>query len=442
MRYPLSFAALLLVLLVAAAIRVYYYQEQERRQPPFSHITYDAFGYYLYLPGGLLYGDLTSADWIEPMHQTYRVKGGDWLYQTIRQPDGRHVGKYLGGVALLQLPFFTLAHVMAGWIGYPQDGFSLPYQWAVMVAAFFYAFLGLWLMRRFMLAYFDDRTTALTLLLTGLATNWVQYVAVDGAQSHIYIFSLYALLLWWTKCWHERPSPGLAFGIGADIGLATICRPTEAIMLFIPLLWGTQDAASRREKWALVRAHRTHVAWAVLGGVLGVLPQLIYWKYATGHFIFDVGSKWYFLSPWLRVLFGFEKGWFVYTPVTVFFVLGFAFLKGLPFQRSVWVFCGLNLWIITAWADWRYGGSYSTRALVQSYPVFALGLAAFLQWVLSTRWRPVVLVVSAYLILVNLFQVYQYNAGILRYDENSFEYYRSIYLNPHAQPDVPPAGGR
>ncbi|HMX41912.1 MAG TPA: hypothetical protein PKD78_16360, partial [Saprospiraceae bacterium] len=342
--------------------------------------------------------------------------------------------KYLGGVALLQLPFFALAHAAAGWGGFPQDGFSLPYQWGIIGAAFFYAFLGLWVLRRFLLAYFDERSTALTLLLTGLATNWVQYVAVDGAQSHIYIFPLYALVLWLTKRWHERPSASLAFGIGAIIGLATICRPTEAIMLFIPLLWGTQDATSSRGKWALVRAHRAQVAWAALGGLLAILPQLVYWKHATGHFIFDVGSKWHFLNPWLRVLFGFEKGWFVYTPVTVFFVLGLAFLKGQPFRRSVWVFCALNLWIITAWADWRYGGSYSTRALVQSYPVFALGLAALLQRVLHTRWRAWALAVAAYLLFVNLFQVYQYNAGILRYDENSFEYYRSIYLNPAAQP--------
>jgi hypothetical protein len=78
---------------------------------------------------------------------------------------------------------------------------------------------------------------------------------------------------------------------------------------------------------------------------------LLYWKYASGHFIFDVGSKWYFLNPWFRVLFGFEKGWFVYTPITIFFVAGWWFMRNQPFKRSVVVFCTLNLWIIMAWSD-------------------------------------------------------------------------------------------
>ena len=170
---------------------------------------------------------------------------------------------------------------------------------------------------------------------------------VDGGQSHIYIFPLYALILLLTKKWHEKPNPMLAFAIGGTIGLATICRPTEAIMLFIPLLWNTHDPAAAKVKWALVSQYKKHVGLALSGGVLGILPQLIYWKYSSGSFVFDVGSKWYFLYPWFRVLIGFEKGWFIYTPVTIFFVIGFWFMRGMPFRRSVVVFCALNLWIIT-----------------------------------------------------------------------------------------------
>jgi uncharacterized membrane protein AbrB (regulator of aidB expression) len=119
--------------------------------------------------------------------------------------------------------------------------------------------------------------------------------------------------------------------------------------------------------------------------------------------------------------------------VTILFVVGFWYMRGQPFRVAVITFCLLNFWIVTAWSDWRYGASYSARALVQSYPVLALALAGLLTHIARTRWRLPVAILAGYLLIVNLFQIYQYNAGILRYDENSLEYYRSIYLNPGAK---------
>ena len=433
MKNKLSLASFFLIFSVAVAIRIFYIQEFSKKSP-FCLTTYDAFGYYMYLPAGIIYEDMTQLHWLDTINQQYSVVGGTLLYQTIKEPNGNHVYKYLGGIALLQMPFFLGAHALAPVLGYPADGFSLPYQYGLVVATFFYAFLGLYLLRRFLLHYFDDRVVALTLLLCGLATNWLQYVSVDSAMSHAYIFPLYGLILLLSRSWHESPCRAKAIGIGLVIGLATISRPTEAIMLFIPLLWNTHTKEAAAQKWALVRQFKGHIAWVVAGGVIGILPQLIYWKWASGHFVYNVGSKWYFLNPYFRVLFGFEKGWFVYTPVTILFVAGFWYLKGVPFRRSVIVFCLLNMWVITAWADWRYGASYSCRALMQSYPVFALALAAILDKIIRGRWAIWLKVLSAYLIAVNLFQIYQYNAGILRYDENNFEYYRKIYLNPQAEP--------
>ncbi|MDX1908340.1 MAG: hypothetical protein SF053_14990 [Bacteroidia bacterium] len=431
MRHPFSLMSWLLIGLVAAGIRGCYIQPAP--DTAWNALTYDAFGYYMYLPAALIYGDMTDPDWIEPMHARYRVKGGDKLYQTIVQADGRHVYKYLGGVALMQLPFFLCAHGLAPVLGFPADGFSAPYQGAVILASFFYGLLGLWVLRRVLLRYYSDRITAAVLVLITLATNWVQYIAVDGAMSHIYIFPLYALILHLTRMWHEHPRSVVAWAGGWVIGLATICRPTELIMLFIPLLWGLHTREAARAKWALVQQHLPQAGWALAGGLMGLLPQLVYWHYATGHFLFDVGSKWNFLSPWIRVLTGFEKGWFVYTPVTILFVVGFWYMRGQPFRVAVITFCLLNFWIVTAWSDWRYGASYSARALVQSYPVLALALAGLLTHIARTRWRLPVAVLAGYLLIVNLFQIYQYNAGILRYDENSLEYYRSIYLNPGAK---------
>jgi hypothetical protein len=241
-------------------------------------------------------------------------------------------------------------------------------------------------------------------------------------------------MLFATIKWHERPSAARALSVGAIIGLATICRPTELIMFLIPLLWSTHNKESAKAKWRLVREHRAHIFYALLGTLLGIVPQLLYWKSVTGSFVYDVGSKWVFLNPWFRVLVGWEKGWLIYTPATILFVVGLFFIRKYAFRYSVLVFCLLNIWIVIAWDEWQYGASYAARALVQSYPVFALPLAAATDRILEKRWRYMLYALSAYLIGVNLFQVYQYNRTILHYNDMNMRYYGHIYLDAHPEP--------
>src|SRR5205823_3004756 len=137
---------------------------------------------------------------------------------------------------------------------------------------------------------------AVTLIMVCLATNFLQYAAVDNAQSHVYIFLLYVLVLFITLKWHQQPKVSWALLTGYLIGLATMSRPTEAIMLFIPLFWNTQTKEAAKEKWQLVKQNKLHILLAATGGFLGILPQIIYWKYVTGSFLYDVGSKWVFLN--------------------------------------------------------------------------------------------------------------------------------------------------
>ncbi len=143
-----------------------------------------------------------------------------------------------------------------------------------------------------------------------------------------------------------------------------------------------------------------------------------------------MGSKWDFLSPHWRVLFGWEKGWFIYTPVTMLMVLGFFFIKKNDSSRAILVYFFLNLWIIIAWHDWRYGGSYSTRALTQCLAVLAIPLGSLIEKSINTKWRLALMLISFYLITVNLFQIWQYNKTIIHYDDMNRRYYAAVYLNP------------
>jgi hypothetical protein len=298
----------------------------------------------------------------------------------------------------------------------------------------FYCLFGLFLLRLILLKYFNDKVTALTLLLLFLATNIIQYLCIDSAMSHSYIFILYPLLIWYTIKWHDSPALKYAAAIGFIIGLATICRPTEAIMFVIPLLWNTHTKAARDAKWKLVWENKTHIIPLALFGILGILPQLLYWLSVTGSLVYNVGSKWTFLNPWFRVLFGITNGWFIYTPIAIFMIIGLFFTKDFPFKKSVATFIILNIWIVIAWFDWRYGATYSCRAFVQSSAVFAFPLAAFLTWFDTKKLKWLVYPIGAFLIYLNLFQIGQYNDMVLHYYDMNTKYYSKVFLNHSPTP--------
>ncbi|MEP7195555.1 MAG: hypothetical protein ABI851_03490 [Saprospiraceae bacterium] len=404
-----SLASVVIVLLVAITLRFCYIRNNSANG--YNATSWDALGYYMYQPGFLIYGDVKDLHWLPQIDSIYHVTGGK-LYQANKISNGNYVFKYLGGVCILQLPFFYIGHVIAKFENVPQDGFSWPYQYSILFGAIFWFFIGLLFLKNVLLNFFSDLITSLTILLLFLATNLPQYISIDGAMSHSWIFTMYCFMLWLTYKWHTKPSILIAFLIGIICGIATISRPTEIIIIFIPLLWGCQTKIFSTQKWAYIKQNLAHVYVAIIGGIIGLLPQLLYWKYTTGNFVYDVGSKWYFLTPWFRVLFGFYSGWFIYTPITLIFIAGFWLMKNQPFKKAVIIFCLLNIWIILSWFDWTYGVSYSSRALSQGSPVYAFALASFLDKYFSGKRKFLIILIGLIFILVNFYQIRIYNSGV------------------------------
>jgi hypothetical protein len=91
--------------------------------------------------------------------------------QTRPLASGGYVIQYSSGMAMLYAPFFFVAHVLAEPLGFPADGFSRPYQFAIALGSVLVAMLGLWMYRRFLLYFYSDGVVACTLLILGIGNK-------------------------------------------------------------------------------------------------------------------------------------------------------------------------------------------------------------------------------------------------------------------------------
>lgn len=393
-------------------------------------LTWDVFGYYLYLPAVFIHHDPALWDpvWLDDVMVTYDPSST--LYQLVDGPDDARVIKYSSGMALAYAPWFFLAHALAAPLGFPADGFSAPYQYIVTYGMLLWVMLGVFLLRRVLLHFFSDGWTAVLLVLVVLGTNYLHLAALDGTLlTHPFLFTLYAGLLLSTIRWHEKPSWQAAFAIGATAGWITLVRPNEGVCVLLPLLWANRDGLAT--KWQLVRREWRHVLFAAFAFGVMTSPQLLYWKSVTGQWLFysyvNPGEGFDFAAPhtW-DFLFSFRKGWFVYTPLMVLALFGLNVLwkRARHLFWPIAVFVAIDLYVASSWTNWWYaGGSFSARAMVPAYAVLALPLG----FALMGRARKLIMPVSFLFALLNLFQTWQWNRGIISKERMTAAYYAAVF---------------
>ena len=213
-------------------------------------------------------------------------------------------------------------------------------------------------------------------------------------------------------------------------GLLTLIRPTNALMVLSFILYDIKNRCDVNGRLIFFREHYLQLAAILFFGFLVLLPQLIYWKTISGHWLYySYGNEgFFFLHPQLiNILFSFRKGWFVYTPVMVFGVLGIYFLlkKFKPLFLPVFVILIAFLYVDSSWWCWWYGGGLSQRELIDIYPFMALPLAAFLQWIGKQRLllRYFIGILFTVSVLLGIFYNVQYRYGSIHWDAMSKQAY-------------------
>lgn len=404
---------------------------------PERAISWDAFGYYLYLPYTFIYNDLSFSDLSHVSQIANQYESTDTLYQlTYVAANGNHVIKYPVGMAILLSPFFFIGHLIAMVSGYSTDGFSAPYDIMVSIGNLFYVIIGTIYLRKVLLKFFSKSVTVVSLLAVLIGTNFLYMAVSSGGNSHIPLFALHALALYLTIVWHDKPSVFNSLKLGVVIGLMIITRPTEILFLLIPIFYGVKSIRGFFEKYfSLIKLHwKSLFVFSITIIAIGFI-QLYYWKIVTGEWLFytydNAGEGFEFLNPYTyEFLFSFRKGWYIYTPMMLLATIGLLLTikKRYEFGISLILFFCLNLWAISSWSCWWYAGSFSQRAMVQSYPEMAIGLAALITFVLDKLVvkRLLYSLVMAFLTL-NLFQSWQFKNGIIDSSRMTGEYYWAVF---------------
>lgn len=327
-------------------------------------IRSDGVGYHAYLPAVLLDHDLSFAKF----RQREFPKGIPY-WTGIHHGPRAYVIKYPLGVALLQSPFFLAAAVVAKAGGYGSV-YSTPYQVAAAVAAATYFGLGCAAVWRLLRRQFPPTASFPALLLTVFGTNLLHYATYDATFSHVYSFFLVATLLeCGTGMFGASRARWAAFGLLA--GLTVVTRPTNGVFVFFAIQAWVWESGTGTESFRRLRRDGFGLALALLVAAAPVALQFLYWRIATGHWFYytyvNEGFNFWGPAGW-RVLCGFEKGWLVYAPLVGLAAWGWftARRQLLPDARFVLGFFVVNVWIISSWHDWGYGGAFSMRPLVES----------------------------------------------------------------------------
>jgi hypothetical protein len=404
---------------------------------PVYLISWDVFGYYLYLPGTFIYHDpfFTNPAWIQDLMVQYHAS--PTLYQLKPGPDGALVNVYSMGMAMAYLPAFLSGHAIAYIFNYPADGFSLPYQYALALEGLLALGFGLFMLRKLLLIWFSEWITLFVLVVISLGTNFFEMAFGYFHSPHGFIFLAYTLILWYTYLWHERPRNAYAVLLGLLVGWVTLTRPVDIVVLAILFFWQMGGRFSLAGKLMFFLRNKTGIFLFGCFAILPVLPQLFFWKAVTGQYYYNAyfsGSEGMdLLSPhtW-NFLFSYRKGWLLYTPVMLFALAGLVVLyrraRGLFWPFFIFLF--FFIYLYSSWSIWWYAHCFSQRVMVQAYPVLALMLGFSL--VEMTRMnKPVrtgLYSLLVFLVCLNLFQTWQYvGLKILDGSRMTREYYWHVF---------------
>jgi hypothetical protein len=392
----------------------------------------DSWGYYTYLPSLLIHQDLNDLSEVIELRKSNFPgsvfpdnNGKDKIWEATNVENGRII-KYTYGLSLFYLPGFLISHGYASISPeYENHGFSIPYIIGLYLSSLIYGLLGLFFLGKILGKYFKKGTVFLTLCIIGLGTNLLYFLILNNVMAHPILFFLWAVIIYYSdKYWKEKRNLYFYIAVAA-CSAVSIIRPSEIICFVIPFFWGGQDLLKNIEYFS---KRSRMIIWSIFIGMVFLFPQILYWKYSSGQWLFDSypGENFQFLDPHLvEGLFGFKNGWLPYSPLMCLSLIGMIIMIRSTFQAK-WVVAFIfmiHVYIIYSWWNWDYINGFGSRPMVELYPLLAFPMAFLIEKVRFPVLRKVGFVLISLFIGLNIFQMYQHEKGILWTEYGNLGYY-------------------
>lgn len=383
-----------------------------------GNFSWDVANYYSYLPAFF-----TNSGSFELKTECPSFKVD---YMPILPRDSLHIPKTTYGMALFYSPFFALGYKIAYNQQDPLDGFSEAFATTLHWGMIFYSILGLLLLRNFLIKFFTEKVITITLIILFFGTALFYYSLSQPEMPHSSLFFLFSAFLLSTYHWYLNQTIGRSLLIGFLIGLIALIRPTDLMIGLVFLFWPTEGCLSFKDKMMFLLKRYKLILVMASSALLMWVPQMLFWKARTGHLLYFSyqGEQFFWNDPQLiNVLFSYRKGLFLYTPLIALSIIGFCFMpKSMKqIRNGLILLFVLNLYLVSCWWDWFFGGCFAARSFVQHFSYLSIPLASLIAFMFelpSKTWiKPIIQFVLVVCILLgislNLFQTYQYNANLI-----------------------------
>lgn len=387
-------------------------------------IQWNGLGYYAWLRSPLIDGDWDfDNEFDEHNPQHYYVPPP--LYRT---PRNRRANQWSVGPACVWAFTVVPAHFLI-WAGsgtcwpWAANGYSLPYQLVVGATSLAVALTGLFFLYGLCRTQAGPVRAALAVALLTLGSTIVYYSAIEISLPHGAGTTALAAAVWYWLTTYGSVRPGRWFLVGLLIGVAALFRWQLLTFALLPV------AETLLGYFKRLRAHlRSSLApgtaesfglllLAVLGTLLGALPQMIAWRIVYGSWlavpIQGVHYHWWSPSLW-EILCSQDRSLFYWTPVSILACIGAAvclvptrasdvtsddFQSGTHKELLVILLAAFAIQVYALASMWGKGAylettgnfagiflarSYGFRDLTESLIVLAPGLAWLLEH--SSQW--------------------------------------------------------
>ncbi|MFN2238268.1 MAG: hypothetical protein ABR524_02645 [Thermoanaerobaculia bacterium] len=338
----------------------------------------DGAGYYVYLPSAILGGDLVFFDeWA----RIGAIRDGVILFKEVTATD--HLGNHWpAGSALVWAPGFVLGHVISSATGGAAGGWSLPYNVATACVSAFAGLLVMFGTWKVAMRWTTPARAAAAAAAGWLGTNLLWYSLVNSLTAHAISAALTTGLVLLSLRLREKCDAAGWLAAGMVGGLACAVRPQNLVLVVIPFVIAWSSAG----RSTLVRK----LPWYALGGILGASPQLLVSWVLYGNplgftYFGDSSPGTPFASFarlwWWEPLFSWYHGLFIWTPVALVGVAGFAALWRRDRRLAlsgIWVF--LSFWAINATMERSFWGGFAfgQRKFDALIPFIVIGLGALI----------------------------------------------------------------